>query len=77
MLDESINYFESNPGTHHKIIVFNPESEEINSNVIKDTSDIIFSVENNYFRVAQSLNECFYKIYHDKVKDLARRPQNK
>ena len=52
MLDETINYFESNPGTHHKIIVFNPESEEINSNVTKDTSDIIFSVENNYFRVA-------------------------
>ena len=76
MLDESINYFESNPGTHHKIIVFS--QNEINSKMIKETySEIIFSVENNYFRVAQSLNECFYKIYHDKVKDLARRPQNK
>lgn len=51
MLVETVNYFESNPGSHHNIIVFT--QNEINTKIIKDTyPDIIFSVENNYFRVA-------------------------
>ena len=74
-LAEKVNkYFLEEGSRFMKIIIYTKEPDEFLQ--FKTENELIFSIEKRASRLPMAINEAFGQIYHERVKNLPKRPMS-